>query len=621
MKNSTRNRLLVVSLLIVSLGLVVFAAFQRGEISRLIGKHHEEQQRDQKNLEGLMKELERLEALRAYEQKKLTISNQQWAYLKRLYEQTGMPPLEEAPSSSELISVLAYLNKVVNAYREESKNIIIPTPDLEVKSKQVSIALSQSLIEFEAPSKKLNGYEIVNAGDVPSVAPIIYQKILWKDVDSVLESMQLENLSDLERALKLWDFVSRARYPYKPPTEGEEEHDPLRLFTSYGYGYCDDSATALVSLADRLGIPGRVWGLEGHVVSELFVDGKWRMFDPDFGFTFVRAENSSDIVGVTELVSDIEFFNYPRRPGVFYEEYPDRPGWREAVPAKYQSFFATSADNNVLSSTTPDYEGYVARFDDLLTAYSKSEPTLDINKWGKNHYQSHGRAEGRAIPGLYGGDFLSTLNRKPSQTTYNLRPRERIVFMNSNVGKYVLGKYPEKVPIFFNGFLDYHVVDLDYFEVSSKLSWERSGNSVRITNVDEQESSVAEWVIELPFPLVGGSISGTAVVKQGKSQFSVHGESLSARAFPVSDDFYLNLDSWFSEIKEEVTYGYRILLELSPGAVVHFTDLRITSDFQFGSLVMPAVTEEKMVLRIHNPTGRDPRARFDALFNFAETHD
>ncbi len=55
-----------------------------------------------------------------------------------------------------------------------------------------------------------------------------------------------------------------------------------------GWGYCNEKARILVSLAQIAGYPGRMvsiyhsTGIHGHMVSEIHVEGEWAMADPTF---------------------------------------------------------------------------------------------------------------------------------------------------------------------------------------------------------------------------------------------------------------------------------------------------------------------------------------------------
>jgi len=86
---------------------------------------------------------------------------------------------------------------------------------------------------------------------------------------------------DQEKAIALWEFVRKTRQHYFPSQQGREAEDPVKLANVYGYGYCDDAATALAWLATAAGFKARVWDLRGHVIPEIFYQDSWHMLDPD----------------------------------------------------------------------------------------------------------------------------------------------------------------------------------------------------------------------------------------------------------------------------------------------------------------------------------------------------
>jgi hypothetical protein len=62
--------------------------------------------------------------------------------------------------------------------------------------------------------------------------------------------------------------------------------DPDRILEK-GYGDCSERVVVLRTLAMRSGLPSRIVGLGGHVVLEIFANGKWFTADPDYGVVYV----------------------------------------------------------------------------------------------------------------------------------------------------------------------------------------------------------------------------------------------------------------------------------------------------------------------------------------------
>jgi hypothetical protein len=127
---------------------------------------------------------------------------------------------------------------------------------------------------------------------------------------------------------KAWRFVRDHRYHYAPLTELRWQHTPALFFNSIGFGFCDDSATLLYYLWHRLGYEARVWGLTGHVVSEVSVDGRWEMYDaglPGLSDSYYTNylgpqecvyyhNRAGQVAGVEELEADPTLITDPYEP-------------------------------------------------------------------------------------------------------------------------------------------------------------------------------------------------------------------------------------------------------------------------------------------------------------------
>lgn len=108
---------------------------------------------------------------------------------------------------------------------------------------------------------------------------------------------------------KAWRFVMRHTANLNPVSELPWLHDPLLMFWSVGFGQCDDLAAVLAHLWEAQGFKARVWGLEGHVVPEVFANGRWQMYDPSLGVYYLNRD--SLVAGVEELTADTELITAP----------------------------------------------------------------------------------------------------------------------------------------------------------------------------------------------------------------------------------------------------------------------------------------------------------------------
>lgn len=111
---------------------------------------------------------------------------------------------------------------------------------------------------------------------------------------------------------KLWRYLRDNVYHYAPITEAVWIHDPLLLVNSIGFGFCDDVASAYVSLARQADYPARAWGLSGHVVPEVQVGGSWSLYDPDLSVYY--EDDAGHVVGAAELFVNPALITAPRNP-------------------------------------------------------------------------------------------------------------------------------------------------------------------------------------------------------------------------------------------------------------------------------------------------------------------
>ncbi|NOX99493.1 MAG: transglutaminase domain-containing protein, partial [Verrucomicrobia bacterium] len=136
----------------------------------------------------------------------------------------------------------------------------------------------------------------------------------WPDLSSregIIKSILRPGMSDEEKTLAIWKFLSDWRYHYPPAEPGNEIHDPVKFINVYGYGFCDDSARNAVALATLAGIRSRIWGLDGHVVAETFYNDRWHMIDPDHK-AYYRTD-AGHVASVEELAAHPEIIRASKR--------------------------------------------------------------------------------------------------------------------------------------------------------------------------------------------------------------------------------------------------------------------------------------------------------------------
>ncbi len=271
------------------------------------------------------------------------LSQQERTYLKALFARYGVTPQDSNPAS-DAIAITAQMNQELNrsvpAEYSAAKTPWLPPsprtlPDRTIPGAQkIPFSLVDRKIEFpQAPS--LYQYAITNPTDAPIAMPLIHAGIRWDNAEAMIESAGLRKIEDeLDRAIAIWKFVATHRYHAKPVTEGAEEHDLVKFFACYGYGFCDDASQAVAGLAKLCGLKVRIWGLEGHVVPEIFAGGKWRLLDADFAAYFHSLGDPRAVLGVEELAASREAFKNVVQLGN-----------QGAYEREYADFFLTTKDN------------------------------------------------------------------------------------------------------------------------------------------------------------------------------------------------------------------------------------------------------------------------------------
>jgi hypothetical protein len=168
----------------------------------------------------------------------------------------------------------------------------------------------------------------------------------WNGLDLSSMAGLLDQIANYSREesrpyVQAWKFVHDHSKHYAPLSSFAWFHHPVLFFNSAGFGICDDQAEALYHLWTAMGYKARLWGLSGHVVPEVFADGKWQLLDPDFGTYYLN--DSGEIASIEEISHDPTLIYNPRS---ILEDY--LPGaYSEGVAALY----ASTDDNRFCSST------------------------------------------------------------------------------------------------------------------------------------------------------------------------------------------------------------------------------------------------------------------------------
>lgn len=146
-------------------------------------------------------------------------------------------------------------------------------------------------------------------------------------------------------ARKLWRFVRDNTYHNVPLNADRMWYDMWTTMNSLGWGFCGHVAAVYVEIARAAGFEARVWGLTGHVVPEIRVDGRWEMYDPDMAVYYLNSEGK--VAGVEELAEVPSLITNPINP-VLVDDAQQQSGPYHMVIAEY---YASQADNYTNDTT------------------------------------------------------------------------------------------------------------------------------------------------------------------------------------------------------------------------------------------------------------------------------
>ena len=190
----------------------------------------------------------------------------------------------------------------------ESYNVLVS------ENGSLSSGLSYRSFYFKTDSPQSNFVRILNVGSTPVSFQMNLNDSLFSSQNDLINAI-VSSKDDYENEpvqRKVWRFVRDNRYHWGPLTGSLWNHDPTLFFNSIGFGLCDDSASLYYHSMTALGFTARVWGLSGHVVPEVFIDGRWEMYDPDLEVYYYNT--SGNVVGVEDLEQDSGLITNPINP-------------------------------------------------------------------------------------------------------------------------------------------------------------------------------------------------------------------------------------------------------------------------------------------------------------------
>jgi len=145
--------------------------------------------------------------------------------------------------------------------------------------------------------------ENVGSEPVEDAKVIVNGRGNWYSIEEMLEEVLAGARSDQEKVYLIWQFCRENRH-HDSPIYGSlwrsELHDPVKMLAVYGAGLCDDSGSIGASLYEAAGLTERVpfvRALHGHMMCEVFNEGRWQFMDIDQDVFYLDRENELPVGG------------------------------------------------------------------------------------------------------------------------------------------------------------------------------------------------------------------------------------------------------------------------------------------------------------------------------------
>lgn len=157
------------------------------------------------------------------------------------------------------------------------------------------------------------------------------------DIQQEIDAIPPE--ADGSSATRIFRFVTDNRqHGFPLTTDFEWFLTPTLFFNSVGVALCGEAAEQVNMLATDRALPAREWRLNGHIVAEIQVDGRWQMYDADYGVYFLT--RGGQIASLAELELDPSLITDP-------ELLLETPGPWSPYQVAYANLFSTTNDNSI----------------------------------------------------------------------------------------------------------------------------------------------------------------------------------------------------------------------------------------------------------------------------------
>lgn len=151
-------------------------------------------------------------------------------------------------------------------------------------------------------------FEVQNTGRSMAVFTISMHGINVLSEDAVNKTIDTIYGNNMPEAEKVWRFISEYTLHQGLITPQSWLYDPVLLINSGG-SLCGFRSAVMTNLLLLRGERARSWGINGHVVTEVYNRGSWQLYDPDLGVVYYNT--GGKICSYAELCGNSRYITNP----------------------------------------------------------------------------------------------------------------------------------------------------------------------------------------------------------------------------------------------------------------------------------------------------------------------
>jgi HEAT repeat protein len=184
--------------------------------------------------------------------------------------------------------------------------------------------------------------------------------------EAIVESILSPDMSNEEKALAIYNYCWNHTWHWPAPKEGDIElheidvvFDVNKQLNVYGYSYCFAIRALAEALYEAAGFEARSVGIGGHVITEVYYEGKYHYLDHDQR-GYCRLEDGT--------IAEIDDFLFGKAQKLLLEnENPDKP------------FFPATLKPRVPYEQKHIYTGYLLNYQQHFCQHNKYRTTHSMN--------------------------------------------------------------------------------------------------------------------------------------------------------------------------------------------------------------------------------------------------